>query len=227
MLYPSLFSFVIFMKRLLLLLLVISSFSLGKAQNEPLFIFDQFYNAKVHFKNRSVTVVAMNYDAVNDKMYYKDQERLMELTNANLVDSIVWAGKRTFLPYGHGYFEQIKMENGTAFIHWRIKNVNVGSQGPMGAVTQAKVEAVNIRSMGVYSAENKRINNADVYQQKNANEYYLPMDGKFKKITNKKHILKLYPEHKSEIEAYMDKENIKMQEPLSVLQLLNFCMGLE
>lgn len=215
------------MKRLLLLLLAISSFFPGKARNEPLFIFDQFYNAKVHFKNRSVTVVAMNYDAVNDKMFFKEQGSLMELTNAALIDSIVWAGKRTFLPHENGYFEQVKMDNGPVYIHWRIKNVNVGATGAMGVVTQAKVEAVNIRSMGVFSAESQRVNSADVYQQKNANEYYLPIDGKFKKITNKKHVLKLYPDHKSEIEAYMDKENIKMQEPLSVLQLLNFCMGLK
>ena len=44
--------------------------------NDPLFIFDQFYNAKIHFKNRSVTVAPMNYDAVNDRMYFKQGSAL-------------------------------------------------------------------------------------------------------------------------------------------------------
>ena len=215
------------MKRLLLILWTAFSVSTIYSQIKPLFIFEQFANAKVHFKNRSVTVVPMNYDAVNDKMYFKDQGNLMELTNAALVDSIVWAGKRTFIPYGKGFFEQVRLVNGTAFIHWRIKNVNVGATGAMGAVTQAKVETINIRSMGVFSAESNRMNSADVYQQKNANEYYLSVDGKYTKITNKKHVLKLYPEHKAEIEAFMDKNKIQMNEPLSVLELLNFCMGQE
>lgn len=169
----------------------------------------------------------MNYDAVNDKMYFMDQGNLMELTNVALVDSIVWAGKRTFIPFGKGFIEQVKLQNGTAFVHWRIKNVNVGATGAMGAVTQAKVETINIRSMGVFSAESNRMNSADVYQQKNANEYYLSVDGKFTKITSKKHVLKLYPEHKAEIEGYIDENKIQMTEPLSVLELLNFCMGLE
>lgn len=195
--------------------------------NDPLFIFDQFYNAKIHFKNRSVTVAPMNYDAVNDRMYFKQGSDMMELTNQESIDSISWAGKRCFITYGKNFLEKINLDNGTCYIAWRIRNVNVGSAGALGSVTQGKVENINIRSMGVFSAEDAKSHNADVYQQKNANEYYLPMDGKFKKITNKKHILKLYPEHKSEIEAYMDKENIKMQEPLSVLQLLNFCMGLK
>lgn len=215
------------MKRILplfsFLLIVLSA----NAQSEPLFIFDQFVNAKIHFKNRSVTVAPMNYDAVNDKMYFKEQSNLMELTNAALIDSIVWAGKRTFMPNANGFWEQVRVENGQVFIHWRIKKVNVGATGAMGAVTQAKVEAVNIRSMGVFSAESQRINSADVYQQKNVNEYYLLKDGKYKKITNKKHVLKLFPNHVSAIEDYMDKNETQMTDPISVLELLNFCMGLK
>lgn len=215
------------MKRLLLILWAVSFVFAVKAQNGALFIFEQFVNANVHFKNRSVTVAPMNYDAINDKMYYKDRGELMELTNAASIDSISWAGKRCFVTYGERFLEKVEMENGTCFIGWRIKQVNVGSAGAMGAVTQAKVEAVNIRSMGVYSAEANRINSTDVYQQKNVNEYYLPMDGKLKKITTKKHVLKLYPTHKVAIVEFMNKQKIKMEEPLSVLELLNFCMGLK
>ena len=215
------------MKRLLPLILFFWVAHTVSAQNEPLFIFEQFVNAKIHFKNRSMTVAPMNYDAVNDKMFYKDKGNLMELTNAAIIDSIVWAGKRSFVPHTGGFMEQVKMENGTVFIHWHIKNVNVGSRGALGMVTQAKVESISVRAMGVFSATDATSQSADVYQQKNANEYYLPIEGKLKKITTKKHVLKLYPQHKAAIEEFMDKNKIQMTEPLSVLELLNFCMGLE
>lgn len=215
------------MKRLLPIILFFWVALTVSAQNEPLFIFEQFVNAKIHFKNRSVTVAPMNYDAVNDKMFYKDKGNLMELTNAAIIDSIVWAGKRSFIPHTGGFMEQVKMENGTVFIHWHIKNVNVGSRGALGMVTQAKVESISVRAMGVFSATDATSQSADVYQQKNANEYYLPIEGKLKKITTKKHVLKLYPQHKAAIEEFMDKNKIQMTEPLSVLELLNFCMGLE
>jgi hypothetical protein len=215
------------MKRLLPFILFFWVALTVSAQNEPLFIFEQFVNAKIHFKNRSVTVAPMNYDAVNDKMFYKDKGNLMELTNAAIIDSIVWAGKRSFIPHAGGFMEQVKMGNGTVFIHWHIKNVNVGSRGALGMVTQAKVESISVRAMGVFSATDATSQSADVYQQKNANEYYLPIEGKLKKITTKKHVLKLYPQHKAAIEEFMDKNKIQMTEPLSVLELLNFCMGLE
>ena len=209
-----------------LLLLFILVFNAG-AQEKPLFIFEQFANAKIHFKNRSVTVAPMNYDAVNDKMYFKQNADLMELTNYAMIDSIVWAGKRTFVSYGNGFLEQVKMDNGTAFIRWRIKNVNVGSRGAFGTVTQGKVESISIRSMGVFSATDAESNSADVFQQKNSNEYFLSLNGKMNKITNLKHLYKLYPVHKDAIKQYVDSEHIKMEEPLLVLQLLNYCMGLE
>ena len=208
------------------LLLFILVFNAG-AQEKPLFIFEQFANAKIHFKNRSVTVAPMNYDAVNDKMYFKQNADLMELTNYAVIDSIVWAGKRTFVSYGNGFLEQVKMDNGTAFIRWRIKNVNVGSRGAFGTVTQGKVESISIRSMGVFSATDAESNSADVFQQKNSNEYFLSLNGKMNKITNLKHLYKLYPVHKDAIKQYVDSEHIKMEEPLLVLQLLNYCMGLE
>ena len=215
------------MKRLYLFTFACVFFSFIKAQNQPLFIFDQFINAKIHFKNHSVTVAPMNYDAANDKMYFKQGNDLMELTNAALIDSISWAGKRCFVPYDQGYLERVKLENGTVFIQWRIKNINVGSKGAMGTVTQAKVEQVNIRALGVFSAEDARINSADVYQKKTRNDYYLSINGNLKKVSTIKQLIKLYPNHKSAIESFVENEKIKMEEPLSVLQWFDYCMGLE
>ena len=197
------------------------------AQEKPLFIFDQFINAKIHFKNRSVTVASMNYDAVNDKMFFKQNGDLMELTNVAMIDSIVWAGKRSFVSHGQGFLEQIKLENGTALIRWKIKNVNIGSAGALGAVTQAKVETISVRAMGVFSATDATSNSADVYQQKNANEYYITLNGKLEKITTAKHLYKLFPKHKEKIKAFIKEQGIKMNEPILVLELLNYCLGLE
>ena len=123
--------------------------------------------------------------------------------------------------------EQINLENGTAYIRWRIKNVNVGSKGALGVTTQAKVETISVRAMGVFSATDASSHSADVYQQKNANEYFIRMGNDLKKITTLKHAQKLFPEHKEDIKDFSDKQDIKMTEPLSVLELLNYCMGLK
>ena len=123
--------------------------------------------------------------------------------------------------------EQVKMGNGTVFIHWHIKNVNVGSRGALGMVTQAKVESISVRAMGVFSATDAKGHSADVFQQKNNNEYFIPINGKLEKITTVKHLYKLFPKHKEKIKAFIKEQGIKMNEPILVLELLNYCLGLE
>ena len=207
------------MKRIFLYLLVAFIVSVACAQNEPVFIFKQFVHAKIHFKNRSITVVPMNYDAVNDKMYFQRDGQLMELMQLDRIDSVVWAKQFCFVCHDQKFLEKVTLKNGTAFIHWQIRSVNVGAIGAMGRVTQAKVERV-------YSSESWRNHSADIYKQKNQNDYYLLWDGSLKKVTTLKQILKLFPDHKADIEAFVEEQKIKMQMPQSVLELLDYCLNL-
>ena len=207
------------MKRIFLYFLVSFIVSVACAQNEPVFIFKQFVHAKIHFKNRSITVVPMNYDAVNDKMYFQRDGQLMELMQLDRIDSVVWAKQFCFVCHDQKFLEKVPLKNGTAFIHWQVRSVNIGAIGAMGRVTQAKVERV-------YSSESWRNHSADIYKQKNQNDYYLLLDGSLKKATTLKQILKLFPDHKADIEAFVEEKQIKMQIPQSVLDLLDYCLNL-
>jgi hypothetical protein len=207
------------MKRFILHLWVCLIVSAACAQNDPVFILKQFVHAKIHFKNRSITVVPMNYDAVNDKMYFKRDGQLMELMQLSAIDSVVWAKQFCFVHHEQKFLEKVSLKNGTAFIHWQVRNVNIGSIGALGQVTQAKVERV-------YSSGNWRNQSADIYKLKNQNDYYLLLDGSLKKVTTLKQILKLFPEHKADIEAFVEEQHTNMQMPLSVLELLDYCLNL-
>ena len=207
------------MKRFCLYLLVCFIVSGVCAQNEPLFIFKQFVHAKIHFKNRSITVVPMNYDAVNDKMYFKRDGQLMELMQLSSIDSVVWAKKFCFVYHEQKFLEKVQLKNGTAFIHWQVRNVNVGSIGALGQVTQAKVDRV-------CSSKSWRDHSSDIYKLKNQNDYYLLLDGSLKKVTTLKQILKLFPKHKADIEAFVEEQQTNMQMPQSVLDLLDYCLNL-
>ena len=207
------------MKRFCLYLLVCFIVSVVCAQNEPVFIFKQFVHAKIHFKNRSITVVPMNYDAVNDKMYFKRDGQLMELMQLSSIDSVVWAKKFCFVYHEQKFLEKVQLKNGTAFIHWQVRNVSVGSIGALGQVTQAKVDRV-------YSSKSWRDRSSDIYKLKNQNDYYLLLDGSLKKVTTLKQILKLFPEYKVEIETFVREQKTNMQMPQSVLDLLDYCLNL-
>ena len=207
------------MRRVSLYLLACFIVSVACAQNDPVFIFKQFVHAKIHFKNRSITVVPMNYDAVNDKMYFKRNGQLMELMQLSAIDSVVWAKQFCFVYHEQKFLEKVALKNGTAFIHWQVRNVSVGSIGALGQVTQAKVDRV-------YSSKSWRDRSSDIYKLKNQNDYYLLLDGSLKKVTTLKQILKLFPEYKVEIETFVREQKTNMQMPQSVLDLLDYCLNL-
>lgn len=207
------------MRRVSLYLLACFIVSVACAQNDPVFIFKQFVHAKIHFKNRSITVVPMNYDAVNDKMYFKRDGQLMELIQLSAIDSVVWAKQFCFVYHEQKFLEKVALKNGTAFIHWQVRNVSVGSIGALGQVTQAKVDRV-------YSSKSWRDRSSDIYKLKNQNDYYLLLDGSLKKVTTLKQILKLFPEYKVEIETFVREQKTNMQMPQSVLDLLDYCLNL-
>ena len=207
------------MRRVSLYLLACFIVSVACAQNDPVFIFKQFVHAKIHFKNRSITVVPMNYDAVNDKMYFKRDGQLRELMQLSAIDSVVWAKQFCFVYHEQKFLEKVALKNGTAFIHWQVRNVSVGSIGALGQVTQAKVDRV-------YSSKSWRDRSSDIYKLKNQNDYYLLLDGSLKKVTTLKQILKLFPEYKVEIETFVREQKTNMQMPQSVLDLLDYCLNL-
>lgn len=206
------------MKRIVFFLSLLMFISVANAQNDPVFIFEQFLNGKIHFKNRSVTIVPMNYDAVDGKMYFKRDGVLMELVNLEAVDSVTWGRKVCFVCHNGNFMEKIKLQHGNVFIRWRVKSVNIGSRGALGSITQAKVERV-------YTAGNKATHNADIYLLQNTNDYYLLTDGKYQKANTLKQILKLFPEQAKAIEAFTEEKQTNFHKPASVLELLDYCLN--
>jgi hypothetical protein len=143
----------------------------------------------------------------------------MELMQLSAIDSVVWAKQFCFVYHEQKFLEKVALKNGTAFIHWQVRNVSVGSIGALGQVTQAKVDRV-------YSSKSWRDRSSDIYKLKNQNDYYLLLDGSLKKVTTLKQILKLFPEYKVEIETFVREQKTNMQMPQSVLDLLDYCLNL-
>lgn len=213
------------MRRVLFLVMFSILCGLTVHAQSAIFLFNDFYNAKVHFKNKGVLVARMNYDSTHDKMFYKDKNVTMELTNATAIDSIVWAKTRTFVFKNGHYLEKCVLPNGTVFINWKIKSTQVGSVGALGMRTLAKVENIDKKEYGIYNDNDKQAT-VELYKKKNDNTYYFIKQDKEYKITNLKSLLKIYPEVEDKIQQFVKENKIEMKEPEDVLVLLNYCWGL-
>lgn len=219
------------MKRNIFLFILLGLFTALQAQTGPIFMFEKFSNAKVRFKNRSVTVSPMNYDASGGKMYFQQDGAMMEMTNVYMVDTVAW-GDRKFVPQGRRFWEVFKQENGVVFVDWLLKDVHLGSKGAFGLPTQGKVETLKLADLsagapGGYSYDTQGTYSKDMWKRKNDNTYYFMYDGKMRKIKSVKQLRKLFASHAQLIKDYADKEKIDMNHVPDALKLIDFCLGIK
>ena len=198
-------------------------------QFKRIFLFDSYVEGKILFKNHSMTRVNLNYDASNKVLLYMQGDERMELTVRETIDTI-YVGRRKWVPAPKGFYEVVRLPHGTVLIDWLLKEVNVGSKGALGAVTQGTVQNLQMHDFGLEGTEMytpyqaQQWGATDVYQRKNGNVYYLYIDGKMHKVQKLKQLEKLFPEHRDEIRHFVESHRIQMSRTIDVLSLLDYCL---
>lgn len=213
------------MKKLFLILSLFSVLGVRlHAQEAPIYLFPDFTQGTVLMKNRAKTTALLNYDATNRKMMFKQGNDLMILTNAASVDTI-YIGERRFIPIrNHFFLECIPCRHGTVYVNWLLESKYQGQKGAYGQVSHA-IKAENINT-SYWTNNSYEKESPDIYEQENNNEYWLYMNGKFVNCKSKKTLKKLFPGHQTEIEEYIKEKKVDFSKTLSVISLLDYCMGL-
>lgn len=216
----------------LILQLFVALFPVVAQQYHRIFLFDNFTTAKIRFKNRSASQAVMNYDAANKTMYFRQGEELMEMVNPGQVDTITIEGHK-FVPAAKGFHEVVNAKNGVIYVDWLLKDVNIGSRGALGMVTQGSVYTLKMTNLGLHSVEmytpyqNQSAKNTDVYIRKSDNTYYIYVDGKQKKIKRVKDLQKLFPAQKEAIKNYVKQMDLDLEKAIDMLLLINYCLGIK
>ncbi len=201
-------------------------------QFKRIFLFDDFVEAKIQFKNRVVSTSRLNYDASNKTMLFYQGEEMMELTSPWQIDTVSF-GERKFVPASKGFHEVVQLKNGTAHIDWLLKEVNIGSKGALGAVTQSNVHSLQMTDLGLNAASMytpykwQERGSQEVYRKKSDNTYYFQKNGKLNKVKTVKHLQKLFPLHKEAIHHFVKENGIDMRIPADALCLIDYCLGLD
>lgn len=211
------------------------------AQKERIFLFDKFTQCKVHFINRGVNVNLMNYDANNGKMYFKQGETLMELTNTANIDSINF-GKRTFITYKNDFVEQFQLKKGKVRILWRIHKIHEGYEGAYGTVSQTGGQKVQLGDLGMgtiagiqggmyngtYGVNDDEAGGRrmDVWKNKSANTYFFTKNGKEYELKSLKNVFKQFPEYKDQIKQFVSDNNLDMMSADKAVTIIDYILSL-
>lgn len=206
-------------------------FQLSAQQFARLYLFESYTPAQVKLRNRSVTTAQVNYDAANKTMLFLQGDDIMEFANVAQIDTIKIAGRK-FVPADKGFHEVVQLSHGLLYIDWLLKDVNIGSKGAMGAVTQGSVHNLQMTDFELSGStmytpyQQQKLGVTDVYRRKNDNTYYIKVEGKTVKLKTVKQVLKQFAPYASPIEDYIKEHSLNFRETPDAIALIDYCQTL-
>lgn len=220
------------MKRFLSLLLFLGCLqTVCLAQSQTIYMFDDFIKVKIQFKNKTKGQVMANYDAGQKRLMMRQNDMVFESTNTATIDTIFF-GERRFIPAHKGLMEVVKVPHGSVKIDWWLRDVNIGSKGALGSVTQGHVQHLQLSTLGLNATEmytgyqNSRENSNEVYRRKNRNNYFIEVGGREYKLQEMKHLYKAFPDKAEKIKAYAAENKLDLRTADNALKMLDYVLGL-
>lgn len=229
------------MRRFLTVILLALSLN-SVAQEKRIYFFSDFVNTAIKYKGGQVFKVKANYDVANRKMMYMQGEQLMELTDLQLVDTIVTDGYAWVLHDGH-FCQVVDSNDGNrVLLGWHIVKTHEGYVGAFGI---SQVPARKLKLSGDFGLDNFTADgggifngttdtnahdgngsNLDVWRNKNLNTYYFTKAGREYALKGMKSVYKAFPDKKAQIKQFVRENKVDMQTATGALELIDYLMSL-
>jgi len=199
------------MKNLLLFFFLCIAHVNLSAQSEwkGIFLFEKFMPGKIVYKTGTEKSALLNYNKVDEKMYFILQDpdsTLLELTQTSYIAEISIAN-RNFEHIKEGqFYEKINIDNNTLYIRWKSsivsegKSVGYGIKSSTGAVDNAARAFGHLTTQKLQSTESFKTNSHNVY--------YLKILNEFKRFDSFKSLGKLLKKQGKSAETYVKSENL-------------------
>ena len=211
------------------LFIVTPSFNLSGQDNKgnplPHFLLPSFKEGLVIMKDGGKFHAILNYNMVDEKMIIELNGIYRYSKNPQLIDSI-HIKNRVFVPVENAFYEILSSGPVTFFLQNKSNFITKGTDVGYG---------VKSRSLG--PTQQKRFELTKVIYQygevaymdlppngeiTHASVFWVRKNDKFEKFSTERQFLKIFPEYKSELKKYIEKENIKINSRENVIRLGNY-----
>ena len=186
------------------------------------YLFEDYTDAVVFFKNNAQIKGKLNFYIPTGEYFFidtADGNQVKSLGNLDEINMIRF-GKRVFLPSEKGGVEVLSADpllyvQYKAVIRDQGRSVGFGGTSSLGSV-----KSYSSNSAGdAYVSDPLMFEVGHLY-----NIYYIGK--KQKEIKNMKQLLKFYSDHKETLEKYIDENDIKFDNALQMMQLVQYANSL-
>ena len=193
------------MKQIFLLISLLFTASIGWAQSDENkispYLFEKFMPADVMFKDGSRYKETMNYNLLTNKFCFleKTNNKVQEVTNPEDILNVKINGRVFYQENNHAI--EVLPTNPPIFVQYKVHIRKQADKGGYGSTS----ETTAVRTYAGVNADGMRydFNPEALIVGKRYQHYWLEKNGKRKSFRNFKQFVKLYPEHKVELEQFI------------------------
>lgn len=182
------------------------------------FIFPEFSTGSVFMKKGLKINTSLNYNSFTNKMIYIENGKKLEIGNVEDVNYVL-IDQRKFYSFNDIFIELIHHSTSDLFVEYSCKLIEIGRNSGYGGIskTTAITSYLSIRQNDVVNL----LELPDNFQARQHLNYWVRKNGKFKKVTSIKKIIKLYKKNAS-TDAFIKTNNINFDDKDSMIKLFKF-----
>ena len=184
------------------------------------YLFPEFTDSYIYYKNGRVFQVPANYDLFDNKFVFidKDNEK-KEFSNPDMIVSIK-VGSKTFIPISGNEVAEIIQSLPRILVQY-IGNKRIKKDLTYGGKTETA--SVDSYSNLIYGTDNNEKNTVLV---KIDYQFYVEINKRLKRFSTEKQFLKIFPKHKAQLKQYIDGYKIDFNSIGGVTKLCNYALSL-
>jgi len=190
------------------------------AVNMNQYLFPEFTECIIKSKVGTITKEMGNYNTITGKIAFIKDNSIYGITTVKQSDTLI-LNNRYFVPFGEAFYEVLLNAPITLFVQHQSRLIAPGQE--VGYGSTSKLSNVDTYShittqSGVYSLEIP-----PDFEIRYLPVFWIRKDGNMYSFIGKKQFLRIFPEKKKELNAFMKTQNISLEEPADVKKLTEYC----
>lgn len=199
----------VYQKAPFIVFLVLAIPVLGQTEYEgpsPQFLYPEFTIGKVIWRNGETQNIQLNYNTISEKMAYKKDDKIYDIVNPGLIDTVHVQGNK-FVSYDNIFYELLLSAPLTFFVQYKGELIPPGTPAAYGGTSQVSNTKL-MTSVGLSSGTYNLTLPTD-YKVKVDLIYWVKIENKMFSFINQKQFLKLFPENESELKLFIKQNRLK------------------
>lgn len=191
-------------------------------QNGKHFVFPEYQEGQIVYKNKKVNKVELNYNKATEEMVYTGSDgKKMALHPIDQIDTIYFE-KRSFIPSGNSFEEVLLSGKYPLYASYHCR-LSIGAQN-IGYGSSSTTAIDNISSLNT-GGEMYQLKLPENYKVEPYTIYTIEINGKRERFRRIKEVIKIFPERKKEIMNFQKKNKLKNDNE-GIIQLIQHISSL-